>query len=110
MKTIKLKKRNFFSRKLEENIAKPKELWKTLRKIGLPDKKSSSPSSICLQDGKDLSFDAKRNCEIFKEFYSNLASNLLKKLPVPTNKFNIENVKKYYHTLIRGKNFDFERI
>ena len=107
-KTIKLKKRNFFSQKLEENIAKPKELWKTLKKIGLPDKKSKSPSSICLQDGDNISFDNKRNCEIFKDFYSNLASNLLQKLPLPTKKFCIESVKKYYHTLTRGKSFDFQ--
>ena len=55
-----------------------------------------------------MSFDENRNCEIFKEFYSNLASNLLKKLPAPTNKFNIESVRKYYHSINKGKSFDFK--
>ena len=53
--------------------------------------------------------DNNRNSEIFKDFYSNLASNLLKKLPVPTNKFNIESIKSYYKIHIRGKSFDFEQ-
>ena len=33
---IKEKKKKFFSKKLEENIGEPKELWKNLKKLGLP--------------------------------------------------------------------------
>ena len=44
---IKRKKRNFVSQKLTENISKPKELWKSLKKLGLPSK-SGPPSNICL--------------------------------------------------------------
>ena len=35
------KKRAFFENKLTESIGKPKNLWKALRSIGLPSKKSS---------------------------------------------------------------------
>ena len=35
---IERKKRNFVSQKLTENISKPRELWKSLKKLGLPSK------------------------------------------------------------------------
>ena len=37
---IKEKKKNFFSKKLEENIGEPKEFWKNLKKLGLPKTKT----------------------------------------------------------------------
>ena len=93
--------------KLNENIGKPKELWKSLKSLGLPSKKTT-PSSICLENNGTLSFDSKTNAEIFKDFYSNLAGDLLKKLPSPTNKFGIEVVKKYYKNMnLEGKSFSF---
>ena len=39
---IKDKKKNFVIGKLNDNIGKPKELWKSLKSLGLPSKKSSS--------------------------------------------------------------------
>ena len=84
--------------KLNENIGKPEELWKSLKSLGLPSKKAT-PSSICLENNRTLSFDSKTNAKIFKDFYSNLAGDLLKKLPSPTNKFGIEAVKKYYKSM-----------
>ena len=79
---IKDKKKNFVIGKLNDNIGKPKELWKSLKSLGLPSKKSSS-ATICLEKDGILSFDPKTNAEIFKDFYSNLANNLVKKLPTP---------------------------
>ena len=96
--------------KLNENIGKPKELWKSLKSLGLPCKKATR-SSICLENNGTLSFDSKTNAEIFKDFYSNLAGDLLKKLPSPTNKFGIEAVKKYYKNMnLEGKSFSFRPI
>ena len=94
-------------RKLNENIGKPKELWKSLKSLGLPSKQAS-PSTICLEKGGSLSFDSKTNAEIFKDFYSKLASDLLKKLPSSPNKFGKETVKKYYKNInLDGKSFSF---
>ena len=43
---------------------------------------------------------------MFKSFYESLATDLVNKLPLPTNKFNQEKVKEYYKPLnIEGKNF-----
>ena len=77
--------------KLNENIGKPKELWKSLKSVGLPSRKAS-PSTICLERDGTLSFDSKTNAEIFKNFNLNLATDLLKKLPSPPNKFGKEEV------------------
>ena len=41
-KLIKQKKIEFYNAKLTESIGKPKELWKALKNLGLPSKKSSS--------------------------------------------------------------------
>ena len=61
---IKNKKKNFVVGKLNENIGKPKELWKSLKSLGLPSNKSSS-STICLEKDGILSFDPKANGGIF---------------------------------------------
>ena len=99
---IKRKKKNFVLDKLNQNIGKPKELWKSLKSLGLPSKQKSS-SSLCLENNGNLSFDPKANTEIFKDFYSNLADNLVKKLLSPPNKFGIETIKTYYQRLNLGR-------
>ena len=58
-----------------------------------------------------MSFDPKTNAEIFKDFYSNLANNLVKKLPIPPNKYGKTAVNNYYKKLnLRGKNFSFAPV
>ena len=65
----------------------------------------------CLEKDGILSFDPKANAEIFKDFYSNLANDLLKKLQNPPNKYGKDTVKKYYENLnLVGKSFSFEPV
>ena len=105
---IKNEKKNFVIGKLNENIGKPRKLLKSLESLGLPSKKSSS-STICLQKDRILSFDP--NAEIVKDFYSNLANDLVKKLPNPPNKYGKDVVKTYYENLnLVGKSFSFEPV
>ena len=107
---IKDKKKNFVIGKLNDNIGKPKELWKSLKSLGLPSKESSS-ATICLEKDGILSFDPKTNAEIFKDFYSNLANNLVKKLPTPPNKYEKTAVNNNNKKLnLRGKNFSFAPV
>ena len=65
------KKRKYFENKLKENIAKPKDLWKTLKLLGL---------------SKNVSVVQKN------AIYSNLAESLLKILPNSPNKFDMNSV------------------
>ena len=93
--------------KLNETIGKPKEIWKSLKSLGLPSRKPS-PSTIYFEKDRTLSFDFKTNADLFRDFYSNLASDLLNKLPSPPNKFGKEAVKKYYQNInLNGKSFSF---
>ena len=88
-----IKKRNFVVDKFNQNIGKPKEIWKSLKSLGLPSKQKSS-SSLCPEKVGNLSFHSETNTEIFKDFYLNLADNLVKKLPSPPNKFGKETYYK----------------
>ena len=113
---IKKKKKTFYEEQLKDNVNKSKELWKTLKSLGTSNKKVSS-SNICLEDennNKKKSFDSKTNVEIFKEFFSELANNLLSKLPNPLNRFGITSSFRdsYYKNINIGLNkiFNFNRV
>ena len=94
-RTIKQKKIQYLEEKLSENIAKQKELWQTLKQLGLPNKKNS-PSNTCLKNKNGLLFDSMSIAGTFKKYYSSLAENLVLKLPKPLNNFGIQSVKNYY--------------
>ena len=80
---IKTKKKTFVVGKLNENIGKPKELWKSLKSLGLPSKKAHLQQYVLRKKDRISSFDPKANAEIFKDFCSNLVNDLVKKLPNP---------------------------
>ena len=74
-------------------------------------KEKKSGSKICLKEKENLIFDPKVNAGIFKDFFSNLAGNLLKNLPKPSNKFGLDSVKSYYENFnLYGRNFSFTLI
>ena len=63
---------------------------------------------MCLGKEGDISFDPKCNAETFKNFYANLALDLVKHLPLPTNRFGTNHVKEYYrHLNLENNNFNF---
>ena len=108
---IKNKKKTFFENKLKENIGKPKELWKTLNDLGLAKKGSSSgKQNICLKENDNFVFDPVETSNIFKTFFSDIAKNLLSKLPIAPNRFNKNSVLEYYKNLQVTKNFQFSQI
>ena len=96
------KKKSCVIGKLNENINKPKELWKSLKSLGLPSKQDKA-SKICLKNDGQHCFDDKINSNIFKNFFSNLATELVKKLPDPPCKFGVDSVKNIKRTLISKK-------
>ena len=107
---IKEKKKKFFSKKLAENIGEPKELWKNLKKLGLP-KIKTAPTNICLKENDGLPFCSLSIANNFKEFYSNLARNLIEKLPTGPKKFDINSVQEFYKPLSLEENpFHFTKI
>ena len=83
---IRKKKRELYETNLRQNINKPKELWKTLKSMGLPSN-AVTASNICLKDKNEKAFNAIKNCSIFKNYYSSLVHNLVTKLPLSPNIF-----------------------
>lgn len=67
-KLINRKKKSFVVGKLNENIGKPKDLWKCLKSLGLSSE-NNSHSKICLNNKGKPSFDDKINAETFKDFF-----------------------------------------
>jgi len=64
---IKKRKKQFMKNKLDENLGKPRELWKTLKSLGFS--KTNTPGSkIGLETNKDeIYFDSKENSEFFSQ-------------------------------------------
>ena len=82
-------KQAFFDEKLSENIGKPKELWSTLKSLGML-KKTVFSNFNAIDNNKSLKYNIKTMSNLFKDFFSNLAESLLAKLPDPSNKYNLE--------------------
>ena len=63
--------------------------------MALPSK-AAWASNICLKDRNEIVFNNTNNSSISKSFYSNLAQNLVAKLPPSTNVFTESKVAFYY--------------
>ena len=69
------KKKDYFENKSNECNGKPKELWKALKPLGLPNKTSSCEVSA-LKVNKTVQHDTNLVLGGFNNCYSNLAGNL----------------------------------
>ena len=98
-KLISYKKKKFFENRLNDSIGKPKELWKDLKSRGLPSK-TSACGTTALKVKNTTSFETKSTLDVFKNYYSTLANNLLKKLPTAPNKYTFNSTIQYYRYLI----------
>ena len=75
----------FFENKLTESIGTPKEVWKALKSLRLPNKISSCEVKA-LKINNWVEHDVHSVLEGFKCYYSILAENLAKPLPKPAHK------------------------
>ena len=97
-KLIAEKNRNYCETKLTENTGKPKELWKTLKALGLPNKVSIAIINA-LKDDKVVKYDPKSISKVFQTFFSNMVKTLLQELPPPLNEYGVDSVKHFYKDL-----------
>ena len=88
-------KKEYFEKKWKENIVKPKDLWKTLKSLGLS-KKFPVVQTNAIEGNKRLKYDLKSAAQTFAKFYSNLAESSLKNLPNSPNKFDMNSVHQHY--------------
>ena len=95
---ITTKKQAFFKEKLTETIGKPKELWKSLKILGMPNKTVMSNFNAIKEDNT-LTHDTRSISKIFKDFFSNLAEFCPIKFPKSPGKYNLKSISKYYLVL-----------
>ena len=95
LKLIAPKKQACFEEKLSETIGKPKELWESLKSLGMP-KRTVISNFNAIEENDTLTYDTRSISKIFKNFFSNLAKSLLIKLPNPPDKYNLQSVLRYY--------------
>ena len=96
------KKGSHLEQKLVQNSKKPKELQKTLKSLVFRSKEGNT-STISLNKDGTIQFEPLENKNIFKNFYSELAIDLVKKLPVARNKFCGVITKDYYADMFNNK-------
>ena len=89
---IKRKKANYVKEQLQKNTNIPKGLWKALKNLGMPCQVSNK-QMVSLRENNLLQFNEKKNANNFKDFYSNLAPDLVIWLPATKNIFCINSVK-----------------
>ena len=106
---IRKKKRDFYETNLGQKINKTKELWKTLKSMGLPSKVVTA-SNIYLKDKNEIVFNATKNHSIFKKYFSSLSQNLVSKLPLSPNIFNESKIASYYDNNAVSKYLNFQLL
>ena len=71
--------------------------------------KVSHQRKICFMQNDLLQFNEKKNANTFKDFYSNLAEDLVSQLTAAKNIFCMNSVKEYYSALdIPSDSFKFQ--
>ena len=86
-------------------MAKTKDLWKTLKSLGLF-KKFSIAQTNAIEYNKHLKYDLKSVAQTFAKFYSTLAEYLLRKFLNSPNKFDLNYVQQYYKNIELKDNFN----
>ena len=83
---VKKAKENYFKNKMEENKDNPKKLWGQLNTIGYSNK-TKDRSKIVLESEGVKCHDSKKVCKSFNDYFLNVASILVSKLPSAPNIF-----------------------
>ena len=95
-KQVKKAKSNYFKSQCEENVNNSKALWQSLKNLGLPSKKAQSSSNIGLCIDDEICFDNFKVAQKFNSFFTNIAAELVAKLPPRLNIYNLEFVRNFY--------------
>ena len=90
-------------------LGNPKELWNALKSLALPNIISSCEVGA-LKVNTTVQHDKNLVLGGFKDYYSNLAENLLKKLPKPPNKFTLTTVFQHYKDIIQSDSFNLDTV
>ena len=100
------KKRFYLEENLDQNSKNLKELRWTLNCLRLNAKKRYKADWCLTKDGT-IWFEPCISANVFVNFYSELATNLLINLPIAPNKFISDTTKDYYTDIFNNKKTNF---
>ncbi|XP_072017060.1 uncharacterized protein [Amphiura filiformis] len=89
---IKRAKAEYFSSKIDEHKNNPKKLWQQLKALGYSTKTKEQCKVVLEIDGETC-FDSTKVADHINTFYTTVASNLVKKLPLTKNEFSTDSKK-----------------
>ena len=95
---VKKAKLEYLQNEIEGNNKDLKKLWKSLKNLGLKNKKSESQETVINIDG-NLCHDKKVIANKFNYYFTHVAANLVNMLPQSNNTFDVfsnEHVRKFY--------------
>lgn len=79
------------------------------KSLALSSKEGSKSKFLLIEDGT-IQFEPRENANIFKKFYSELATDLVKKLPIAPNTFCGSTTKDYYVDVYNNKKNEFRLL
>ena len=91
----------FFDIQLTENIGKPKELWKSLKTLGLASIKIPLTNIFLKAKDEITNFVDKKNTNNFKILFCTLVDDLLANVPPPSLRFGLNSVWQYYEKILK---------
>ena len=104
-KLIRTKKKTYFESKLTEKIGKSKQLWKSLKSLGLKYERSISNINY-LENDKFANFEVEDINKDFSACFSNFDENFVSKHPNSLNTYDVLSTGQYYDHLGLTKKFD----
>ena len=99
----KKKQKKKLENKLKQCIGKPRNFWKAIKSLGLPNKSGRCIVGALVENQK-VKHDTMSILKTFKTFYSNTAENLLARLSKLPNRYTIKFIPDCY------KNFHYLKI
>ena len=108
---IRSAKRHYMIDKIDENKDNPKQLWKHLKDLGYQSKSKESTNIVLDVDGKKC-HDKKAVADHFNQFFTQIASKLVSKLPRQEHTtYDVDSVKfKNLYKDIMPDSFKFQEV
>ena len=106
-------KKDYINDKIEENVNKPRELWKLLNNqlSGCSQKLKTRLANINIKVDNSLITDTLEVAKTFNTYFTEIATTLVNKLPPHSGQFGTEHIKNYYKKLgVQNDDFKLEMV
>ena len=109
---IRKAKAHFIKDSVEENKGNPKQLWRVMQDLGCSKKCKTKETNIGINIDDSVCFDKGKVATHFNNFFSDIAENLVGRLPPIIGKYGYDFVKSFYQEKVStiGENFTLSPV